>query len=257
MSLLLYPIAQGIKAFSTERGCTCADRPYEGFNVTHYSGDDPSHVRLCRQQLSQELGTDDRHLVVPHQIHGTCVAEVTEDNMCDSFEGMDALTTTLPHTCIGVSTADCVPILLYDRGSGAVAAIHAGWRGTVARIASATLRFMHERYGTKGIDIRAIIGPSIGPEAFEVGDEVYEAFVSAQFPTDIAFKRPASTDPKATRWHIDLWQANASDLMQAGVPQAAISIAGICTFTHYERFFSARRLGILSGRIFTGIMRTM
>ncbi len=121
---------------------------------------------------------------------------------------------------------------------------------------------MQDRYGTRPSDVRAVIGPSIGPDAFEVGDEVYDAFSSAHFPMeDIAFQAPAMNAAAHShlldtplRWHIDLWRANAHDLLSVGVPAAAIHITSLCTYTLHDRFFSARRLGIHSGRIFTGIM---
>jgi copper oxidase (laccase) domain-containing protein len=97
-------------------------------------------------------------------------------------------------------------------------------------------------------DLKVVIGPSIGPDAFEVGDEVYEAFSQAGFDmNEIAFKRNG-------KWHIDLWQANALDLQQTGIARENIEIAGICTYQQHEDFFSARRLGIKSGRIYTGIV---
>ena len=111
-----------------------------------------------------------------------------------------------------------------------------------------TIEAMIKQYGSRAEDLKIVIGPSIGPESFEVGDEVYEAFNEAHFPmSQIAFKQNG-------KWHIDLWQANALDLQQIGVPKENIKIAGICTYQQYDRFFSARRLGIKSGRIYTGIM---
>ena len=251
---MTYHLAPNITAFSTERHASDPSAPYDGFNVTHYSGDDPAHVAACRAELCQQLGVEEQHLIIPRQIHGTKVAHVTNDNLNDSFEGVDALTTDLPNTCIGISTADCVPILLHDSRTQAIAAIHAGWRGTVARIASRTLSDMSRLYGTNPSDVMAIIGPSIGPEAFEVGDEVYEAFAKAFFPIDVIAVKD-SRFPHPERWHIDLWQANAWDLVQAGLSTDNVSISGLCTHTHFARFFSARRLGINSGRMFTGIVR--
>ena len=237
-----------IIAFSTERGLVHKDAPYEGFNITWYTDDEAQHITQCRKQLCDELQIDDRHLILPRQVHDTQIAEVTTDNLDSRFEGIDALITTLPRTCIGVSTADCVPILIYDPRTKAIAAAHAGWRGTVGRIGSKTVKAMCIRYGSKPQDLRVTIGPSIGPEAFEVGDEVYEAFLETGFDmTRVAFK-------PANKWHIDLWQANALDLQAAGVDPAHIETAAVCTYQHYDRYFSARRLGIKSGRIYTGIM---
>ena len=102
-------------------------------------------------------------------------------------------------------------------------------------------------------DITAIIGPGISQDAFEIGDEVYDEFARAGFEMGkIARRYPAADGGE--RWHIDLWEANSRLLQQCGVERERIDIAGICTFTHHEEFFSARRLGINSGRIFSGIM---
>ena len=250
---MTYSFAENLIAFSTERNCSDAGAPYDGFNITHYSGDAPDHVLACRQQLCRRLGILDSHLIVPRQVHGTHIAEVTAENLCDPFNDTDALITRLMGVCIGVSTADCVPLLFYDRRTQAKAAAHAGWRGTVARIGVLTLRAMSDAYGTRPGDVECIVGPGIGPEAFEVGDEVCDAFAIAGFPmNEIAFRAP-----ETQKWHIDLWRANAWQLTQAGIPAQAIHVSGICTYTHYSRFFSARRLGIHSGRIFTGIMQNM
>ena len=101
--------------------------------------------------------------------------------------------------------------------------------------------------------VQCIVGPSIGPEAFEVGDEVYDAFQEAGFPmTDIAFRHQ-----ETQKWHIDLWRANAWQLEQEGIPTRSILVSGLCTYNNPSRFFSARRLGIKSGRMFTGIMRLL
>ena len=247
--MIRYNIDENIFAFSTERGCKDATQPYDGFNITYYTDDAPEHISTCRRMLSLVmLGIDNERLILPRQVHGTEIAEVTEENLSDKFDGIDALITNLSGTCIGVSTADCVPILIYDIRARAIAAAHAGWRGTVNRIGRKTIEAMTKRYGSQAEDLKIVIGPSIGPESFEVGDEVYDAFSEANFPMDqIAFKQNG-------KWHIDLWQANALDMQLAGVPQQNIQITGICTYQQHDRFFSARRLGIKSGRIYTGIM---
>ena len=247
--MLLYDLHPAVIAFSTERHCSAAEAPYDGFNITHYTGDEPAHVEACRQELCRRLKIDDRHLVVPHQVHGTQIAEITAANLGSAFEGIDAVVTRLTNTCIGVSTADCVPIVLYDIRNRAIAAIHAGWRGTVARIASKTLLYMSERYGTRQEDVKAAIGPSIGPDAFEVGTEVVDAFADAGYDIE-------SLAHRSSRWHINLWEANAIDLRTAGLTDKNISVAGLCSFANPSRFFSARRLGINSGRMFTGCILT-
>jgi len=243
-----YDINENIIAFSTERGCFDPTLPYDGFNITYYTDDDAKHINTCRRMLSMMLEINNNHLILPRQVHGTEIAEVTEENMGDKFDGIDALITKLPRTCIGVSTADCVPILIYDTHVRAIAAAHAGWRGTVARIATKTIEEMQKRYASEPKNLKVVIGPSIGPDSFEVGDEVYDAFSEANFDMDkIAFKRNG-------KWHIDLWQANAIEIEKLGVPSENIEISGICTYQQHKDFFSARRLGIKSGRIYTGIM---
>jgi YfiH family protein len=163
------------------------------------------------------------------------------------LEGIDALVTRLPGYCLCISTADCVPVLLYAPHTQAIAAIHAGWRGTVSRIVENTLTLMSEQYGTQGKDLIACIGPSISLEAFEVGDEVYHAFHEAAFDMNIIAR-------KESKWHIDLWEANRQQLLAHGVKPENIEISGICTYHNNDDFFSARRQGINSGRILSGIM---
>ena len=141
-----------------------------------------------------------------------------------------------------------------------MAAVHAGWRGTLQRIPGVALQAMREAYGTKAADVRVAIGPGISLEAFEVGDEVFEAFREAGFPMQAMSRRfPVAGNAAgvpAEKWHLDLWQANRDVLVSAGVPGAQIYLSGICTYGHPERFFSARRLGIRSGRILNGIFLT-
>jgi len=248
---MTYAFSDHIIAFSTERHCMDASTPYDGFNITHYCGDTAEHVRACRLQLSEQLGISESLLIVPRQVHGIHIEEVTEKNRGEAFEDTDALMTNLKGVCIGVSTADCVPLLFHDTRTEAIAAAHAGWRGTVARIGVLTLQAMHNAFGTRPEDVNCVIGPSIGPEAFEVGEEVYHTFAQAGFPmNEMAFRHPHTQ-----KWHIDLWHANSWQLTQAGIPAEAIQVSGFCTYTHYSRFFSARRLGINSGRMFTGIMK--
>lgn len=112
-----------------------------------------------------------------------------------TLEGVDAVMTDVPKVCVSVSTADCIPILIYDRVHHAVAAVHAGWRSTVLRIPEAVLQAMAGAYGTRPQDVEAAIGPGISLEAFEVGNEVYEAFRTVGFPMgEMARRYPAAGD---------------------------------------------------------------
>ena len=127
-----------------------------------------------------------------------------------------------------------------------IAAVHAGWRGTVGRIVEKTIETMKLHYGTEGKDVVACIGPSISLESFEVGDEVYASFEEAGFDMSRIAK-------KYEKWHLDLWEANRLQLLAHDVLPENIEVASICTYQHHEDFFSARRLGIKSGRILSGI----
>ena len=257
MELLEYNIETGARAFSTERGEGSGN--YAGFNITHYCGDTAEHVTECRSELCKELGITDNKLILPRQTHGCgilCIDNgllaLTPQEQKELLEGIDAVVTDLPRTCIGVSTADCIPVLLYDKHRRVVAAIHAGWRGTVAGIVPKCISVMESRYGCYATEFKAVIAPGISMDSFEVGDEVYKVFADAGFAMErIAKRYPASQDEK---WHIDLWEANRLQLIEAGVKEENIQVAGICTYKCHDEFFSARRLGIASGRIFNGIM---
>lgn len=259
--LLSYALANGVTAFSTERGGGYSTGPYASFNANAYCGDDTVSVARNRQLLATTLGIPSERLVIPHQVHGTTVRMVDETLLtadaaqrAERLEGVDALITRLPGVCLCVSTADCIPVVIYDPAHHAAAAIHAGWRGTRSRIVSHTLETLRETFGTEPQACRAAIGPGISLESFEVGDEVYDAFLAAGFPMrQIARRYPAHTG-SGEKWHIDLPECNRQQLCDAGLQPENIESAGICTFLHADRFFSARRLGVESGRILTGIL---
>lgn len=259
MKLLEYNIDNAVRAFSTMRGGGAGC--YEGFNVTHYCGDTPRHTTECRSELCSELGIENNRLILPRQTHSDKVLLVNEEFLQlppeaqeSTLYGVDAVVTDLRGTCIGVSTADCIPVLLYEKERMVAAAIHAGWRGTVAGIAGKCIAQMQEWLGCSPADIKAVIAPGISIDAFEVGDEVYEAFRRAGFDCErIARRYP--TAEGGEKWHIDLWEANRLQLLECGVAAGNIEVAGICTFARHNDFFSARRLGINSGRIFNGIMQ--
>lgn len=241
MGHLYYSLSPEVVAFSTRRRGGVSKGAYSTFNANPFCGDAPEDVMQNRRLLASELGLDSQQLVIPRQVHGISVAMVDAPSAPD---GVDAVVTQTPGLCVCVSTADCIPVLLFDPVARAVAAIHAGWRGTVADIVGNTVSFMQQHCGTSPADLFAVIGPGIGIKAFEVGDEVYDAFHDARFPME-------NIAQKEKKWHLDLWKANEWLLRRTGVEN--IHVAGICTYQHQEEFFSARRLGIHSGRILNGI----
>lgn len=176
------------------------------------------------------------YVVQPHQVHGDRVAVVIDkETTREQLEGIDALITNQIDCPIAVRTADCVPILLFDPIQNAVAAVHAGWRGTAKRIVEKTISRMSVEYGTKPDDILAVIGPSIGPDSFFVHDDVKQVFSVGGFPIDLICKAHG-TDA----YLIDLWFANKWLLEQTGVKTNNIQITGICTYFHHDKFYSAR-----------------
>ena len=249
-----YDLGAGVKVFSTMRhpgGFSKGN--YSCFNINRYCGDNEQDIFLNRQLLCTTLGIPSHRLIMPHQTHGTVtrmVSAALPASSDDSYlEGVDAVMTNEEMLCIGVSTADCIPIIIYDPVRRVACAIHAGWRGTCARIACKSIEAMMTTYGCHCADMRCIIGPGISAAAFEVGDEVYDAFIQAQFDMDdIAFH--------TNKWHIDLKVCNKLQMMQMGIKEETIFDCGICTFSNNQRWFSARRQGISSGRIYTGIMMT-
>lgn len=255
-----YDIADGVLAFSTTRKGGVSEGNYGEFNINEYCGDKPEHIAANRKLLAEQIGISESHIVMAHQVHGVEVRQVTSELLALSddarramLEGVDALVTDVKGVCIGVSTADCIPVLLYDEAHHAVAAIHAGWRGTVARIVYKTVEEMVSAYHTVPEQLKAIIGPGISLDNFEVGDEVYGQFEQAAFDmTSIAEQRPAVSQP--LKWHINLPLCNKQILQRVGVKEENIFMADICTYAHSEEYFSARKLGIESGRIFTAIL---
>ena len=236
----------GVTAFSTTRQGGCSTGNYAAFNINSYCGDDVVHIAANKVALCRLLDIDCNHLVMPHQVHG-CVVRHIDGPQQETLEGVDAVMTNVSQLCIGVSTADCIPVLLYDPVHRAVGAVHAGWRGTVLRIVKKVVEAMHDAYGTLSADLQTVVGPGISLDSFEVGDEVYDQFVEAGFDMAPISRRDA-------KWHIDLPMCNRLQLMEAGVPADYIQMTGICTYQQYDHYFSARRLGIQSGRIFTGIL---
>ena len=264
-----YDLSDDVKAFSTTRHGGVSEGNYASLNINEYCGDSKANTDANRLLLANELGIDTNQIIMPHQTHGVESRIIGEEfaNLPDGvkkmlLEGVDAVMTNIPGMCIGVSTADCIPVLLYDEEHHAAAAIHAGWRGTQARIVHKAVQEMRMAYQTDPTKLKAVIGPGISLDNFEVGDEVYAAFEQAAFDmSTIAEERikrnPNADDPAKAferKWHINLPLANIQMLTHNGVDEANIINTGICTFDNADNYFSARRLGIESGRIYTGII---
>lgn len=237
----IYPIADGIEAFVVMRGEVDASDPYSGINVCHYVHDTPEHVEASRDEVCRLLRINRDALIVPRQIHSADVAVVRE--CASSLEGVDAVVTGLSDVAIGVSTADCVPVVMADVRSGTIAAAHAGWRGAVSGIIGNTLDAMIG-CGASIEDIAVLIGPCICESCFEVGEEV-----AAMFPARYVYHSYGAKP------HVNLSGFVIGQLQERGIQMDMIKGPLGCTRCNPHSYFSARRLGIDSGRNFTGIIR--
>lgn len=249
-----YDLGDGVVAFSTTRKGGCSEGLYASMNVNAFCGDSADAVRANREALADSLGITPERLIIPHQVHGTELRQIgpeffslPEDVKRMLLEGIDGVLTAMPGTCVGVSTADCIPVLLHDPVRHAVAAVHAGWRGTLQRIVQKMVAELRAAFLTDPATLEAVIGPGISLARFEVGDEVYAQFAEAGFDMDRIAQR---TD----KWHIDLPACNRMLLEEAGLASDHIRMSDVCTYDNADLYFSARRLGVETGRIYTGIL---
>lgn len=193
-------------------------------------------------------------VITAHQVHGTEVAVVTDPGTTrEELEGYDALITNVKGCAIGIRTADCIPVLLYDPVHEAVAAIHSGWRGTLNRISQKTIFKMHDTFGTSPEDIKAVIGPGICRKCFQVGEEVVNYFKGNGIDIEpiYSWDGPKKSGMKGGH-HLDLIEETRLMLIETGVPEKSIQLSGICTYED-ENYYSARREGAACGRIINAI----
>jgi len=209
--------------------------PWSGLNLGGTVGDDPAAVRRNHELIYEALGVEGQRVCSVWQVHGTDIVVATAPAKGRSWiSKADALVTDRPGLPLMMRFADCVPILFHDPVKKVIGMAHAGWRGTVKGMASKTVQTMVTTYGCDPETIQACIGPSIGPERYQVGEEVVEAVQAYFGTTDDLIRR----DPVDKTAYFDLWTANRVDLERAGVRQ--IEIAEICTATHTDEFFSHR-----------------
>ena len=228
-----------VAAESTRHGGV-SPAPFASLNLGINTDDDPANVDENRRRFFRSIGAEGFGFASSHQVHGTDVLTVTD---AGRFTGYDALITNRPGLLLGVTVADCVPILIYDYAHGAVAAIHAGWRGTVGGIVTRTLLAMQQQFGTVGAQCCTYVGTCIDETTFEVGKEV-----AGQF--DPSFVR---ADPHSGRTCANLKGANVRLLTDFGVPTAQIEVSAFSTVLTNDDYFSHRAEDGQTGRMLTVI----
>lgn len=184
------------------------------------------------------------------QVHGNLVRVLarggTTEADAEAEPDGDAIVSNVPGLALAVMVADCVPMIVADRASGAAGAIHAGWRGTCARVGPAAVEAMRHHFGTEPSDLTVAIGPSIGPGDYEVGESLIEAFQQAGHRAGDLARWFTHRD---ARLSLDLWAANRDQLIDAGVAAGRIFVCGLSTLAHPEIFDSYRSAGERAGRM--------
>lgn len=229
-------------AFSTRIG-GISPPPFDSLNLGNPSGcdlrDDSERIRRNYRLLLRAAGCNGRELLAVHQVHGGGVVHVKRGQPHDNDTKADALVSDDPSRVLSVRVADCVPILLSTGDGRAVAAIHAGWRGVIAGVATTALEILR----THGKNVVAAIGPSIGFDAFEVGSEVLD-----EFAHNFGDEAPIRRNPDG-KGRVDLRECLRRQLLAAGLPDDRIDQTDRCTYTHANEFFSHRRDQGISGRM--------
>lgn len=236
--------AQGIRHFVSDRRSGGEAHP---FTLSYTSTPDSHTVTSHRARLAAAMQILPADLYFPSQVHGVRIVEVHKGMDRGELHNTDALITRDRGIGIGVMSADCVPILLYDKKNQAIAAVHSGWRGTAARILEKTLHRMQAEYNTQGKYVLAGIGPSVSADAYEVGEEVIEAMEKS-----FASSAHLFTSRRDGKAKLNLWRANIDQLVDFGVPTEQIEVSQLCTVKHNHLFFSARRGD--AGRFGAGIV---
>ena len=233
--------------FSTRLGGV-SQGMWASLNLGVSRGDDPDHVRENYRRFFAAIGADGKQLAMTNQVHGGTVRTVTTADLhADPYDKVgyeaDGLMTDLPGVALVVYSADCIPILFYDPVRRVIAAVHAGWRGTAAGIATTAVERMSDVYGCRREDILAAIGPGIGPDCFETHEDVPNAMTAA-LSTAVLHHIKIKENGK---FAVDLKGVNAMRLEQAGLDPDHIAVCHECTSCLGDKYWSHRRLGTSRG----------
>lgn len=213
---------------------------YSTMNLSFSRGDDPECVRENYRRIGEVLGTDPEHMVASKQTHTTNIRLATEADLGNGITGpsayddVDGLATDIPGIALVTFYADCVPLYFVDPVKKAIGLAHSGWRGTVAGMGACMVQFMREHFHSDPKDLIAAIGPSICVDCYEVSEEVAEQFREG-FPEDVL--QSGKADGK---YQLDLWKANESILLKAGILPEHLTVTDVCTCHNPEYLFSHR-----------------
>jgi polyphenol oxidase len=204
-------------------------------------------------QVAKALGGDPAMMTRVKQVHGSSVHVVRrEDTVDDPLAEADIIVTDDPQRAVAIQTADCVPMLIADTKTGAVAAAHAGWRGLAARVPDVAVAALAHHFGGRARDLVVAVGPAISAARYEVGRDVRDRFEHAGFAaSQIARWFPSET--REGHWLFDGWSSASDQLEAAGVPRDRIHVAKLCTATHPDLLCSYRRDGARAGRMAAAI----
>lgn len=219
-----WPAPANVRACVSTRAGGVSQAPFDSFNLGDHVGDEPAAVAENRRRLEQAQGCRPAWL---SQVHGIEVVEADPSRVATA----DASWSATPGIACAVLTADCLPALFCDRAGTRVAAAHAGWRGLAGGVLEATL----DKLAVPAAEVLVWLGPAIGPQAFEVGPEVREAFLAEHAEAAAAFVPSVN----AGRYMADIYQLARIRLAARGV--TAVYGGGLCTFSDAERFYSYRR----------------
>lgn len=246
VTYLTYPAFEKLEGiihgFSTRLGGVSRGI-YSSMNLSFTRGDEEEAVKENYRRIAQAIGFQTEDIVTSDQTHTANVRKVTDADrgkgitVPRDYQDVDGMVTNVPGLVLATFYADCVPLYFADPVKRVIGLSHSGWRGTVAKIGKVTVEKMKEEYGCHPEDILAAIGPSICQDCYEVSEDVIEEFKTAfagEYQERLYYKK------KNGKYQLNLWEANRLIFLEAGIPEANISMPGICTCCNPEFLFSHR-----------------
>lgn len=246
-----------VNHFISNRKGGLSKAPYDSLNIGFNTADEEDIIFHNRKALGESIDIPLFRFTIADQTHSGNVTVVDQDmkgrgsqERADSIPDSDGLVTNVPGICLMAMMADCVPVILFDPVKKVIGVSHAGWRGILKRITRNTVDKMISEYGSNPADILAGIGPSIGPDCYEIGKDVENAIIETfGSKTKILIRKRG-----IKKNHLDLWRATSEQLLEIGLPEKNIERSNICTSCNYDMYFSYRKGSGVTGRFAAAIM---